>query len=216
MTGGKKSDRPGLTKVPAPTKKRVEEENAEQKREARREAIFSDHRLKARLAGGHFGAGDKGNSANNPCAQFVVAVGALTLLARVAFLVRRPVWFDELFTLWIARQSPERILGTLRLDSGPPLFYFLEWPLARLAEAVSLDALARAWPFIAVAALFLAGARRETSGGPVVPLATSPPLFYSEKWPTRSWPLGFLLFLADFRFRSPRSRPGRRAARDPP
>jgi hypothetical protein len=141
----------------------------------------------------------------------VVAVGAAALVARLAYLARRPFWFDELYTLWISRQSPERILHALRLDSGPPLFYLLASPFVRLAETVSLPAVARALPFLALAALFLAGTRRETSGGArfAVLLATSPLLFfYSGE--ARAYALlsalGFLLFLADFRLRSRRSR----------
>lgn len=140
-----------------------------------------------------------------------IAVGAAALLARLAYLVRKPLWFDELFTLWLARQSPARVLHALRLDPGPPLFYFLEGPFARLSELVSLDSLARTLPFVAIAALFFAQARRETSGGArfVVLLATSPLLFYYSA-EARAYALvaalGFLLFLADFRLRSRRVR----------
>jgi len=134
---------------------------------------------------------------------------AAALLSRLAGLWRKPLWFDELFTLWIARQPPGRLVHALRVDSGPPLFYLLEAPLVRLGEIVSIDAMARLLPFVAVAALFVAAARAETSGGPrfVVLLATSPLLFfYSGE--ARAYgllaALAFLLFLSDFRFRSRR------------
>src|SRR4029079_16090640 len=105
-----------------------------------------------------------------------LAVGAAALHARLVYLFRRPLWFDELFTLWLSRQSPGRIVHALRVDPGPPLFYFLEGPLARLCEIISFDAVARTLPFLAIGALFFAGTRRETSGGArfVVLVATSP------------------------------------------
>ena len=48
----------------------------------------------------------------------------------------RPVWHDELYTLWLARMPLSDLLGALRLDSGPPLHYLIchvlfeivDWP----------------------------------------------------------------------------------------
>jgi hypothetical protein len=150
--------------------------------------------------------------ATRPARRYVAfAVGVVALLARLVYLVRKPLWFDEVFTLWLSRQSPGRILHALRLDPGPPLFYFLEGPFARLGEIISFEAVARTLPYLAIGMLFLAETRRETSGGVrfAVLLATSPLLFfYSAE--ARGYAvvaaLGFLLFLADFRLRSRNAR----------
>ena len=44
---------------------------------------------------------------------------------RLAFLVEKPLWSDEIFTLTLARLPAAGIVEALRLDSGPPLHYFL-------------------------------------------------------------------------------------------
>lgn len=51
-----------------------------------------------------------------------ILVGAA---ARIAFLVKKPLWSDEIFTLTLARLPAAGIIDALRLDSGPPLHYFL-------------------------------------------------------------------------------------------
>ena len=84
--------------------------------------------------------------------RLLLALGIAAIVARAAYLFRRPFWFDEIFTLWISRRSPAGIVGALRLDSGPPLFYFLEWPFVRAGEILGADGLARAVSFLAVAA----------------------------------------------------------------
>lgn len=56
----------------------------------------------------------------------VIALLALLFLAfRLALLVAREPFFDELFTLWITRKSFGGIVAALRSDSGPPLYYFV-------------------------------------------------------------------------------------------
>lgn len=84
----------------------------------------------------------------------------LVVVARAAFLIERPLWFDEIFTIWAARLSPRALLQVLREDSGPPLFYLLEKPLVLAAESAHVsDKLARLLPFAAVLGLFaMAGA----------------------------------------------------------
>jgi hypothetical protein len=54
-----------------------------------------------------------------------ILIGALFLALRVPLLVARAPFFDELFTRWIAAKSFVAILAALRLDSGPPLYYFV-------------------------------------------------------------------------------------------
>ena len=77
---------------------------------------------------------------------------------RLLFLLRRPLWEDEIFTVWAARLSPGKLLDLLRADSGPPLFYLLEKPFVSLAENVfASDHPARALPFLCAALLFAGG-----------------------------------------------------------
>lgn len=54
-----------------------------------------------------------------------LAVFALFAALRLVPLLRRPPFFDELFTVWIARLPPDHILEALLRDSGPPLYYLL-------------------------------------------------------------------------------------------
>jgi hypothetical protein len=54
-----------------------------------------------------------------------LAVALLFVGVRVAILLARDPFFDELFTAWMARRPFGAILSALRLDSGPPLYYFL-------------------------------------------------------------------------------------------
>lgn len=51
-----------------------------------------------------------------------IATGAL---ARLYLVVKKPLWADEIFTLTLARTSFGAIVDALRVDSGPPLHYFL-------------------------------------------------------------------------------------------
>jgi hypothetical protein len=45
--------------------------------------------------------------------------------ARVALIVEKPLWADEIFTLRLARTPVPALLDALRVDSGPPLHYLL-------------------------------------------------------------------------------------------
>ena len=44
--------------------------------------------------------------------------------ARIPLLIVRAPFFDELFTRWISAKPFTGIVSALRLDSGPPLYYF--------------------------------------------------------------------------------------------
>jgi 4-amino-4-deoxy-L-arabinose transferase-like glycosyltransferase len=55
----------------------------------------------------------------------VVAAILLGTGVRVALLVEKPLWADEIFTLTLARKPAAAILDALRVDSGPPLHYLL-------------------------------------------------------------------------------------------
>jgi hypothetical protein len=72
-------------------------------------------------------------------------------------MLTRPLWFDELFTVWAARMPLRGLIGVLRLDSGPPGFYLMERPFVLLAEWSGGDWIVRLLPFGALAILFLAG-----------------------------------------------------------
>ena len=145
-----------------------------------------------------------------PFASIWLGVAIFAALgARIFYAVARPFWFDEIFTLWLARRPPAGIVGGLKVDSGPPLFYLLSHPFVRFAEA-GFDPLVRLLSLAAIAALFLAERNRRTSGGWrfVVLLAASPLLFfYSGE--ARAYALlgalSFLLFLATCRLRGRRS-----------
>jgi hypothetical protein len=57
---------------------------------------------------------------------FLLALLVLLFLSlRIALLVVREPFFDELFTVWIVRKPFAGILDALRHDSGPPLYYFI-------------------------------------------------------------------------------------------
>ena len=129
-----------------------------------------------------------------------LGVAALSVAARSWLLATRPLWHDEVFTVWISRLEPRQLLRALRFDSGPPLFYLLEKPLVAAAEALALpDAAARILPFLAITLLFAggrdlpAGSRRRFFW-----LAASSPLFLLYASEARAYGvlalLGFALF----------------------
>lgn len=132
----------------------------------------------------------------------VLAAVALSLALRILFLLRRPLWEDEIFTVWAARLSPSKLLDLLRNDSGPPLFYLLEKPFVSLSETLaSSDLLARALPFLGAALLF-AGAAFLPHNGPrrrFLLLAASSPLLLVYSAEARAYALlalfSFLLFV---------------------
>jgi hypothetical protein len=98
---------------------------------------------------------------------FYVLTGAFFLALRVPLLIVRAPFFDELFTRWIAGKSFAGILAALRLDSGPPLYYFVVHAigdpsivatraLSLLCAAVSIVLILRATNWAPAAALLLA------------------------------------------------------------
>jgi uncharacterized membrane protein len=96
----------------------------------------------------------------------VLLAVALSCAARLWLLAARPLWHDEVFTVWASRQTPPQLVHLLRFDSGPPLFYLLEKPFIMAAERLGLsDGVARLIPFLALLLLF-AGARSLRRGAP--------------------------------------------------
>lgn len=82
---------------------------------------------------------------------------SLSFSLRLLLLLGRPLWFDELFTLWAARLPVVKLLAALRLDSGPPAFYLLEKPFAFFADRfANADCLLRVPAFLAILLLFAA------------------------------------------------------------
>lgn len=76
-------------------------------------------------------------------------------MARAWLLLHRPLWFDEIFTVWAARLSPRDLIAALENDSGPPLFYLLEKPFVLAGERLfSSDLAARLLSFAATLAVF--------------------------------------------------------------
>jgi len=73
-------------------------------------------------------------------AVLAAAVVTVSLAARLALLLSRPLWHDERFTAWISRRPPGEIVEALRRDSGPPAFYLVE----RAVGAANAPA-SRAW-----------------------------------------------------------------------
>jgi hypothetical protein len=66
-----------------------------------------------------------------------VAAALLFLAVRVAIALTQESFFDELFTVWLARRPFASILSALLHDSGPPLYYFL----ARIPDVMGERAL---------------------------------------------------------------------------
>src|SRR2546430_9075498 len=54
-----------------------------------------------------------------------VLIGALSLGTRIPLLTVRAPFFDGLFTRWISAKPFAGIVSALRLDSGPPFYYFV-------------------------------------------------------------------------------------------
>lgn len=133
----------------------------------------------------------------------VVLVAGASVAARLLLLLRRPLWFDEIFTVWAARLPIEALLDALETDSGPPLFYLLAKPFVLLAERLRLsDAAARAVPFLAGLAVF-AGAFALPPGRVrrrFVLLAAVSPLLLLYSAEARAYSLLALLCFALFLF----------------
>lgn len=66
--------------------------------------------------------------------EFAALAGILVLAtaARMIEAARVPMWFDEIYTLWISRLGPAGIAHALARDVHPPLHEFLVWAWWRL------------------------------------------------------------------------------------
>jgi len=119
-------------------------------------------------------------------------------------LIDRPLWFDEVFTLWASRLPFRQLVEVLRNDSGPPLFYILENPFVAIGERLSCDAFARALPFAATLALLVGAFALPSRSARIrfVVLASVSPLLLLYSAEARAYALlsliVFLLFLLAF------------------
>jgi len=124
--------------------------------------------------------------------------------ARLRLLIVRPLWFDEVFTLWAARLPFRQLSDVLRNDSGPPLFYLLEKPFVAIGERLSADVFARALPFAATLALLVGAFSLPSRAARIrfVVLASVSPLLLLYSAEARAYALlslaVFLLFLLAF------------------
>ena len=124
--------------------------------------------------------------------------------ARLSLLIDRPLWFDEVFTLWASRLLFHQLVDALRNDSGPPLFYLLEKPFVAIGERLSEDVFARALPFAATLALLIGAFALPSRPARIrfVVLASVSPLLFLYSAEARAYALlsltGLLLFLLAF------------------
>jgi uncharacterized membrane protein len=142
----------------------------------------------------------------------VLAAVVLACAARLWLLAARPLWHDEVFTVWASRLGPGGLVRALSQDSGPPLFYLFEKPFVAAAEGLGLsDSAARLLPLFALILLFAgtrslpgAGARRR-----FLLLAASSPFLLLYAAEARAYALVALLGLVLFLF-ALRDAPGAR------
>ncbi len=125
--------------------------------------------------------------------------------ARIAFVVERPLWADEIFTLDLARQPVASIVDALRADSGPPLHYLLARLLLLPFPApgphdVAVRLLSLAASLLHLPLLLLAARRlgRPEAGGTAAALYSLFPLAASFAAEGRGYALASLLALAAF------------------
>lgn len=132
----------------------------------------------------------------------MILAAALACAARLWLLAARPLWHDEVFSVWASRLTAGGLTRALSFDSGPPLFYLLEKPFVIAGELLGLsDSVARLLPFLAAFLLF-AGAGSLPRGGPrrrFLLLAASSPFLLLYAAEARAYAvlalLGFALFL---------------------
>jgi hypothetical protein len=89
---------------------------------------------------------------------WVACIVAFAAALRLVPFLTRPLWYDEIFTVWAARLAPSRLIDVLRLDSGPPLFYLLCRPLVLAAERLHGSDLIARLPSLAAGLALLLGA----------------------------------------------------------
>ena len=59
-------------------------------------------------------------------------LATLGILLRIVPIWAQPTWYDENFTILLARLPLDRLLQATAGDVHPPLWYLICWPLAHL------------------------------------------------------------------------------------
>ena len=111
-----------------------------------------------------------------------VAVALLFLLLRIVYLYAREPFFDELYTLWLAKQPLSSIVPHLLHDSGPPLYYFL-------ARLPSVDALR--WLSLVFATIAFVIVLRKSIVAAALLAVYAPAVFYATE--ARAYALSAML-----------------------
>ena len=101
--------------------------------------------------------------------SFIFPIALIFLASRLLILAVRDPFFDELFTLWMARQPLSHIVPNLLHDSGPPLYYFV----ARFQSIAALRLLSLVFATITFALV----ARRSLLAGALLALYPPAALF---------------------------------------
>lgn len=109
----------------------------------------------------------------SPGATLLIVV-ALFLFLRITIAAVRGVFFDELFTRWIAGFDFAGILERLRSDSGPPLYYLIVSILPSPPEVLTVRMLSIALSAVGFVAVLLLVRDRELRLTVAVLLATWP------------------------------------------
>ncbi len=112
----------------------------------------------------------------------------------------RPLWWDEGFSIYVARLAPLDLLRTLAADVHPPAYFLLlsGWTSLIGAAPFSVRSLSVLTSVLTVALLYAAGRRINGSAGAVMTAAlsiVSPYLLYYAR-ETRMYSLGILLAAA--------------------
>ena len=112
----------------------------------------------------------------------VLVIAILFLILRVALLLLRQPFFDELFTTWIAAKPFAGIVHALQSDSGPPLYYFVVHAL-RIHNVLGARLLSLACASVAFA-LLVSDARFRLGS----PLSNVPIPAQTPGWPKPATP----------------------------
>ena len=126
---------------------------------------------------------------HGPVASAVLACGILLLAAglRIYNVAGLDLWIDEANSVIIARQAPGDLLARLKLDSSPPLYYFIlhAWMNVFGESEPALRALSIVGGVALVGCVFLIGRRlfgTEAGACAALLLALSPiQVFYSRQ-----------------------------------
>jgi hypothetical protein len=129
-----------------------------------------------------------------PAPALLLGFLVLACLLRLVRLGYEGLWLDEGYTFLLVRRPLGELLGQLRTDDAPPLFYLLEKAAAGIAAALGLhpgpEAAIRWLPALSAAlaplVLALSGGRRHLPGALVLAFA-SYGIFYARQGRSYGW-----------------------------